>query len=98
MLKNYLLWKVKYDSIQIYAPRRNFSKQSQNISVSIFDKGRFAPQGADPPHPFVLALRKQVEIIWTIYPLPVTGIGEWYSQTTSNLCQVALLRRCELPH
>jgi hypothetical protein len=30
-------------------------------------------------------------------PLFPTGIGERYRQTISNLCQGALLRRCELP-
>jgi hypothetical protein len=30
-------------------------------------------------------------------PLLPTGVGERYSQTKSNLCQAALLRRCELP-
>jgi hypothetical protein len=32
-----------------------------------------------------------------IAPLLPNGIGERYSQTTSNLEHAALLRRCELP-
>ncbi len=48
------------------------------------------------PLPFLYAQRRQVEIIWTskIPPLLLTGLGERYSQTVSNLCQAALLRRC----
>jgi hypothetical protein len=61
-------------------------------------------QSADPPPPGHPPLpprpRRQVEIIERVkwpHLLP-TGIGERYSQTILDLCQAALLRRCELPY
>ncbi len=40
----------------------------------------------------------QVEISWiSKTPLLPPEISEWYSQTISNLCEAALLRRSELP-
>jgi hypothetical protein len=49
------------------------------------------PQGADPqPPPFLYAREGKRGN----YP---SGIGEWFSQTISNLWHAALLRRCELP-
>ncbi len=59
--------------------------------------------GADP-HPLlplsaVKAGRNQKSFERVEYPLLqtlLTGIGERYNQTIANLCQAALLRRCEL--
>jgi hypothetical protein len=54
-------------------------------------------QCADPP-PSKRSERQLYKSFERVkYPLLPTGIGERYSQTISNFCQAALLRRFELP-
>ncbi len=57
----------------------------------------FISQGADP-HPLSSARGKagRNHLNEEITPLLLTGIGERFSQTISNLGHAALLRRCEL--
>ncbi len=52
---------------------------------------KYISQGAEPPyHPLWADWRQEV-IIWTNkIPSPPTGIGERYSQTISNLCQMPM--------
>ncbi len=58
----------------------------------------FTPQGSDPP-PFPIGAAKasRNHLSEKNTPLLPPGIGERCSQTISNLCQVAILRRCESP-
>ncbi len=87
----------------------NFPLVFQVIAVCLYLLDRFSPfgrfntevnpQGAAPPHPFLYAKRRQVEIIWTgkIPPSSPLGYASDIAKPLSNLCQAALLRRCELP-
>ncbi len=91
-------WRLPIEwSKSLWKSLRFWSKSSRNISIQILPRA-YLSHDADTSLPFFLTLRRQVEIIWkSILPLLPIGISERYSQTISNLCQAALLRRCELP-
>jgi hypothetical protein len=56
----------------------------------------YIPQGADSLPPPLHVAKTRNHLKEEITPLVLTGIGERFIQTISNLGHAVLLRRCEL--
>jgi hypothetical protein len=79
---------------------RKYTSLSSAAELSYIFQYMYKPaqhsQGVDPPPPSTRGKAGRNHLNEDITPLLLSGIGERFRQTVSNLGHAALLRRCEL--